>query len=320
MSEAMFGGYIRAEKNPREIERPLDTICLDMSAAGKNRRDTPVPAGDAAEIAAGDESVVLRAPAQEDVRQRVINVLASSWFARRGMAPTRPPPTADEIVGEMEARGYVRLDARAPARGRRDVVVVLVLAPAPGKYAASAAELRGLLEGVCGETAAREGRLAELVVVADDGFFRRAGLLDAVRGAAREADAVHAAAYAADLAARRPAAGLAAPPPAKGAGDPAGAAPFVAAYPFRYFLCDAPSHVAVFPHRVVSDAERAELEAWYRIGDAAYPTLYADDPAAVWCGARPGHLVEVMRRSGAAPAAPNYRRVVLAGSLAVITN
>ena len=273
----------------------------------------PLP-GDAPAVGA------LPAAAQEDVRQRVVRVLAGSFFARRGFTAAKPPPTADEVVSEMEARGYVRLDAATPPRGRRDRAVVLVLAPPPGKYSATAADLRGLLAGVLGEPAAREGRLAELTVVAGDDFFRRAGLLDAVREASREAAATHAAAYAADLAARRSSVGLGAPPPARGAGDSDGAAPFIAAYPYRYFLVDFFASVATFPHRVVGDAERAALESFYRIGDAAFPTLYPDDPAAVWCGARPGHLVEVARRSGAAPVAPAYRRVILNGSLAVITN
>jgi DNA-directed RNA polymerase subunit H (RpoH/RPB5) len=280
----------------------------DPAAATETRPGVP-PGAPAAEFAA-----------QEDPRQRVVAVLARSYFARRGFTATRPPPTADEVVGEMEARGYVRLDAAAPPRGRRDRVVVLVLAPAPGRYSGSAADLRGLLAAVLGEPAAREGRLAELTVVANDDFFRRAGLLDAVRDASREAAGVLAAAYAADLAARRAAVGLGAPPPARGAGDPAGAAPFIAAYPYRYFFVDFFENAATFPHRVISDDERSALETFYRIGDAAYPTLFPDDPAAVWCGARPGHLVEIQRRSGAAPIAPAYRRIVLNGSLAEMYN
>lgn len=258
--------------------------------------------------------------AQEDPRQRVVAVLARDYFARRGFTAPRPPPSADEVVGEMEARGYVRLDAAAPPRGKRDRVVVLVLAPAPGRYSGSAADLRGLLTAVLGEPAAREGRLAELTVIANDDFFRRTGLLDTVRDASREATGILAAAYAADLAARRAAVGLGAPPSARGAGDPTGAAPFIAAYPYRYFFVDFFDNAATFPHRVMADDERASLESFYRIGDSAYPTLFPDDPAAVWCGARPGHLIEVQRRSGAAPVALSYRRVVLNGSVAEMYN
>jgi DNA-directed RNA polymerase subunit H (RpoH/RPB5) len=210
--------------------------------------------------------------------------------AAAGPAPS-PEPSGDQIVHDLERIGYVRLDARRLApRGRRDRVVILVLA-AGGAQALHSPDLRRLLGSVQAELQAREGRLDEIVLVAEDPFFARKNLTDLVAATRRDAEAER----------RR----LRAPP-----GDPEGAAIFFGAYRYSTFAHVVPDHVAVPPHRLMSaDETKALLEA-ERCELASLPVILAEDPPVVWLGGRGGQVVEIWRDSLSVLKAPYYRRVV----------
>lgn len=222
----------------------------------------------------------------------VIGHLVGDFFPRRGLrlagrggaAGATSAPTSDAVIAEMGQFGHVRLDAvREAPRGRRDWVVVLVLAPG-GKHANHSPDLRRLLESLDVEKPAKEGRLDEVIVVAEPEFFDKKNMTDVI--AARQA-----AAGGNDY-------------------DPAGAHPYYSAHSYRVFSCCVPASEAVPPHRTMTAAEVAALLAAERLADVkGLPAIPAADPPVIWLGARPGQVVEIERDSQSACRALYWRRV-----------
>jgi DNA-directed RNA polymerase subunit H (RpoH/RPB5) len=198
--------------------------------------------------------------------------------------------TNDEIIGDMEQFGYVRLDAtREAPRGARDWVVVLVLA-ARGKYAAHGPDLRKLLEGVESERPAVAGRLDELIVVAEEEFFGKKNLTDVVG----------------EFQARQIRGGG----PSPGGGpDPDGVAPVYNAYPYYLFSHVIPENQSVQPHRLMAPAEVKQLMAVNHLSYGDLPVIFANDPPVIWLGGREGQVVEITRGSETALVALYYRRI-----------
>jgi DNA-directed RNA polymerase subunit H (RpoH/RPB5) len=189
----------------------------------------------------------------------------------------------DEVIGDMEQFSYVRLDAKriGPPRGGRDWVVVLVLS-ANGKYARHGPDLRLLLNGVEAERATKEGRLDELIVVAEEDFFRKKNLTDVVR----------------ELQGKQ-----------AGGDDRLGTAPFYSAHPYHNFALVVPEHRSVFPHRLMEPAEVDALLRRELLARSDLPVVYASDPPIVWNGGREGQVVEITRASQTAAEAIYYRRI-----------
>ena len=205
-------------------------------------------------------------------------------LAPRGLAPEAELPVFDEdrIISDMERFEYVRIDAvrRAP-RGARDWVVVLVLS-ASGKYAHHSPDLRQLLERIKAERPTKEGRLDEVIIVAEEAFFGKKYIADVVR----EAQAVQA-----------------------GGSDPDGAAPFYNAYPYHNFALVIPDHASVAPHRVMTPAEVDGLLSRERITRNDLGVIFTTDAPIVWNGGREGQVVEITRDSETAGMALYYRRI-----------
>ena len=220
----------------------------------------------------------------------IVPIICNNFFPRRGLDPCAPglgggPPPVfneDRVASDMSQFHYVRLDAkrRAP-RGARDWVVVLVLA-ADGKYSQHSPDLRRLVAGVEAERPAKEHRLDELIVVAEDEFFGKKNLTDVVNACIG----------------RQP-----------GGPDPGGASPFYSAYPYCRFAVVVPDHVSVPRHRVLDPEETRRVLDRERRARADLPVVLSNDPAIVWCGGREGQVVEITRDSQTACLAIYYRRI-----------
>lgn len=238
--------------------------------------DAP-PAGSAARAVANRNSALV-----------VLDVLVDAFFPYRGLAPERPEELGrDAFVRDLDRIGYVRLAARRAApRGARDLALVFVLAP-EGRYSRHTPDLRKLLEGGLHHPAVKAGQLDELVLVADDGFFERAALLELVED------------YRARLGEVRGA-------------DVAGRGPFVSVRPYRNFVTDIPRCRAVHPHALMTPAQVEEHLAWHRLRRADLPAIQDDDPPVVWLGGREGQCVRVERASETAGRAVVVRRVIRA--------
>jgi DNA-directed RNA polymerase subunit H len=188
----------------------------------------------------------------------------------------------DEVISDMAQFYYVRLDAlRETPRGRRDWVVILVLAT-NGKYFLHGPDLRKLLEGVEAERPAKEGRLDELIVVAEETFFKKKNLTDVVRELQNKQ--------------------------AEGA-DFDGTAPFYSAHPYHIFSLVVPDHKSVPHHRIMSQAEVDDFLRRRRLSIADLTVIYTSDPPIVWLGGRKGQVVEIARDSQTAGTALFQRRI-----------
>lgn len=221
----------------------------------------------------------------------IVRTLIDAFFPYRGLA-LAPRGLAreasvrafgdDEVISDMEQFYYVRLDAlRKTPRGARDWVVVLVLA-ADGKYSHHSPDLRKLLDGVEAERPTKEGRLDEVIVVAEEEFFGKKNLTDVVR----EFQGKQA-----------------------GGADPAGAAPFYSAHPYYNFALVVPESQSVWPHRVMAEDEIAEYLRRERLAFRDLPVIHTTDAPVVWLGGREGQAVEINRPSQTAATALYVRRV-----------
>jgi DNA-directed RNA polymerase subunit H (RpoH/RPB5) len=170
-------------------------------------------------------------------------------------------------------------------------VVFLVLSE-QGKYAHSGPELRKLLEGVEAERPTKDGRLDELIVVAEEAFLGKKNLMDVVRERRLKA---------------RGKDGPSGP-------DPEGAAPFYSTHAYRTFVHVVPEHVSVAAHTILTDEGAKSLLATLRMPRSSLGVLYTNDAPAVWIGAREGQIVEVVHDSQTASKGYTYLRVELGGA------
>jgi DNA-directed RNA polymerase subunit H (RpoH/RPB5) len=222
----------------------------------------------------------------------IVRTILDDFFAYRGLhaAPRGLAPSAevrvfndDEVISDMEQFFYIRLDAlRDSPRGGRDWVVVLILGGA-GKYAHHSPDLRKLLDGVGAERPSKEGRLDELIVVAEDEFFTKKNLTDVIG----------------EMQTTGGSKGL----------DPDGLRPFFSAYRYCNFTTVVPEQMSVPPHRVMSGAEVEDLLTRLRKVLRDLPTIYTSDPPVIWLGARTDQVVEITRPSQTAAISLYYRRV-----------
>lgn len=198
---------------------------------------------------------------------RCYAVLVQHFFPRLGYELAGPRLSPDKVAALAQV-GYLSVEAAAPPRGARRRVVALVIPPG-SKYLSS--ELRTLLSNV---TVDRPRELARLIVAAPR---------EVLEGRATFAD-TFAAAPTADA-------------PAAAGADPDGAGVYYDLVKLSMFVMCAPDHRLVPPHRVLPDAEAAEVLAQARCKAADLPRIYWSDPGAFWAGARPGQVVCVTRPS-----------------------
>lgn len=88
--------------------------------------------------------------------------------------------------------------------------------------------------------------------------------------------------------------------------------PLLQIFDIRSIQTDISKHVKVPSHRLLSKSELSALEVQFNIGKPRdqLPWIDSQDPMAKWIGARPGGVIEIIRFSESAGAAPYYRYCV----------
>jgi len=204
--------------------------------------------------------------------------------APRNLAPggVIPEFDADRTISDMEQFGYVRIDAlRDTPRGTRDWVVVLVLSTT-GKVANHIPDLRVLLGGINSSSNTTSERLDEIIVVAEDKFFMKKILMDAIRNMQSTQE---------------------------GGADLEGKAPFYNAYHYYNFAHVVPESKSVPPHRIMGVAESKQFLAAEYLSRKNLPTVFTTDAPIIWNGGREGQIVEITRDSQTAGTALYYRKI-----------
>ncbi|HJK78462.1 DNA-directed RNA polymerase subunit H [Methanocorpusculum vombati] len=69
-------------------------------------------------------------------------------------------------------------------------------------------------------------------------------------------------------------------------------------------------HEMVPDHQIMTPEEVVKLLADYDITEEHLPKMYHDDPAVKACGAKPGMVIRITRKSQTAGEATSYRLVV----------
>ena len=221
----------------------------------------------------------------------IIHNIRDHFFPYRGLIPTTrglardaevPAHAVDDVISDMEQFYYVRLDAvRETPRGGRDWVVILVLG-ADGKYSLHSPDLRKLLEGIEAERPTKDGRLDEVIVIAEEAFFSKKNLTDIIREAQQRQ---------------------------AGGPDTGGTAPFYSAYPYYNFSLVVPEHTSVAPHRIMGETEVSDFLRREHIVRSDLPRILTNDAPIVWNGGREGQVVEITRDSQTAGTSLYYRRI-----------
>lgn len=75
----------------------------------------------------------------------------------------------------------------------------------------------------------------------------------------------------------------------------------------KQLLFDITTHRKVSPHRILTNEEKNTVLEKYRANPDFMPQIDSQDAMAKWIGARPGDIVEIMRKSETAGSTPYYR-------------
>jgi DNA-directed RNA polymerase subunit H (RpoH/RPB5) len=209
------------------------------------------------------------------------------FLESRGLVPVSEEALGaprDRFTTELHQIGYFRLDAFSEAApgGVRRIVTILVVA-LRGKYTEHGPQLRGLVSSLDSEDFAREGRLAEVIVVVPEAIMRKKNMTDVIRGF-RAAPA----------------------PAAEEEEEGAGPRIYYNIYPYHVFSLDIPRAQIVPLHEI---APLAEVEAFLmreRLTVDDLKRIAASNPPVVWIGARPGEVVRIVSPSETAGEALGY--------------
>lgn len=211
-------------------------------------------------------------------------------MSTRGLDPEIEIPNynSDRVISDMAQFYYVRIDAvRKIPRGRRDWVVIIILS-ADGKYSQHSPDLRKLLEGIEADRLSKDGRLDEIIVIAEETFFGKKNLTDVIREIQRKQ--------------------------VKGP-DFDGESLFCNAYSYDKFSLVVPKHKSVALHRIMSKKETEDLFKREHITRNDLAIIFTTDSQIIWIGGREEQIVEITRDSQTAGTSIYYRRIEL-GSIA----
>lgn len=85
--------------------------------------------------------------------------------------------------------------------------------------------------------------------------------------------------------------------------------PMLQVFDYRHVQFDITTHQKAFPHRILPEDEKAEIEKRFK-SIAVLPLLDSQDAMAKWIGARPGDVVEITRSSPSAGKSLYWRQCV----------
>lgn len=204
------------------------------------------------------------------------------FFQSRGLESDEPFPgpedregRRDELIRIIERSGYHRVKAVNPRPGPdgRNLTFVYLLGEG-SKYSRHGPDLRGLLDVANAEREAREGRLFEVIVIADNETMDKKNVTDVV-------------------------AKLALPEP-----------PFYNLYPYKNFVTNLLEVGGVERHTIMTEGEAETFMAQERLDPKDILMITTRDPPIVWLGARAGQYVRIHRLSETCGESLVVRRVV----------
>jgi DNA-directed RNA polymerase subunit H (RpoH/RPB5) len=209
------------------------------------------------------------------------------FLESRGLVPAEGADldtSRDRFITELGHIGYYRLDA--VSRGAAYKIVIIIVLALRGKYTDHGPQLRGLVSSLNSEDFAREGRLAEVIVVAPEDIMKKKNMTDVIED-------FRAAAAAGE--------------PSPGTPDgPTPAADYYNMYPYHVFSLDIPRCQIVPLHEIAQPAEVQAFLARELLALRDLPMVASSNPPVVWIGGRPGQVVRIQCPSETAGEAYKY--------------
>jgi len=194
----------------------------------------------------------------------------------KALVPSKLAAARDSFTTELDHIGYFRLDAEG---ADRRIVSIFLLALC-GKYTEHGPQLRGLVSSLDSEAFAREGRLAEVIVIAPGDAMKKKNITDVIYVFRKTA--------------------------AKNAERAEALAEFYNIYPYHVFSLNVPRAQIVPRHEIVDPADVRAFLARERRTLADLKRVAALSPPVVWIGARPGQVVRIVTPSETAGEAYDY--------------
>ena len=169
----------------------------------------------------------------------------------------------DPFVAELKTIKYNRTDAKT-SEGKMVFIYILY---ANGKYSIKGPELKELLTRSTADSNVKEGKLEEVIVVANEEFFRKKNMVDVIRKLRNQTGEQRFSRY-------------------------------YNAYPYHVLAFPVPEAASVPSYGIVTPKQAKKfLESQHYRKPSDVPIIFASDPPIVWLGARPGQFVLIERLS-----------------------
>lgn len=216
----------------------------------------------------------------------IINIIINDFFPNRNITLINNKPFSDdEIIGDMEKYGFVRIDGLSNnKRGDRDKIVFIVL-KSNDTYNNNNLELKKIkkiIELIDNDEYTKNNTLNEFFLVINKEYFGRKNFDDIVK----------------ELYNRQ-----------KQGIDQEGERPYYSIFPYHNFSFSVPKCKILFPHIVMTKDEVSELIQKERINFKDLPVILTNDVNIIWNGGRAGQVVRIHRKSESALESIYYRRI-----------
>ena len=217
----------------------------------------------------------------------IINIIINEFFPTRGITIVNSKSFSDdEIIGDMERYGYVRIDGISKqSRGFRNRIVFIVMKSNDNNSNGGNLELRKIkkiIEIINNDDVTKNDKLDEFFLIVNKEYFGRKNFDDIVKELYNKQ---------------------------KGGLDLEGELPYYSVLPYHNFSFSVPKCKILYPHILMSKEDVDELLQKERINFRDLPSILTSDVNIIWLGARVGQVVRIDRYSESALESIYYRRV-----------
>ena len=215
----------------------------------------------------------------------IINIIINEFFPNRNITLiSNRIFSDDEIIGDMEKYGFVRIDGISKnKRGNRDKIVFIIL-KSNDNYTNNIElkKIKKVVELIDTDESTKNNTLNEFFMVINKEYFGRKNFDDIVK----------------ELYNRQ-----------KIGIDTDGEKPYYSIFPYHNFSFSVPKCKILFPHILMTKEEVSDLLQKERINFKDLPVILTNDVNIIWNGGRPGQVVRINRYSESALESTYYRRI-----------
>jgi DNA-directed RNA polymerase subunit H len=191
------------------------------------------------------------------------------FLKHRGIKPVSQWKNKDDFVDQLTQTAYIRIEGTDSA-GKK--IIAFILTP-DGKFCHKSPELHGLLLRVESEASPRPDEISEVFLIVEPSVYEQKNIMDTFHSHRLSARFTY------------------------------------TLLSYNHFMIVVPDHDLIYPHRILSKEEAADVLEKMRTAPINMPQIFQNDPPLVWIGARAGDMIEITRPSETAGFAMFYRFV-----------